>query len=46
MKKGTAMGACFAPNYSNLFMGAWDETFVYSNLKFYLGKNHMVGTKH
>ncbi len=36
--KGTAMGACFAPNYSNLFMGAWEETFVYSDLNIFLDK--------
>lgn len=32
------MIACFAPNYSNLFMGAWEETFVYSDLNIYLDK--------
>lgn len=37
-RKGTAMGACFAPNYSNLFMGVWEETFVYSDLNVFLDK--------
>lgn len=32
------MGACFALNYSNLFMGAWEETFVYCNLNIFLDK--------
>ncbi len=32
------MGACFAPNHSNLFMGLWEETFVYSNLNVYVEK--------
>ena len=30
------MGARFAPNYSNVFMGAWEGTFVYSDLNIYL----------
>lgn len=29
-RKGTAMGACFAPNYANLFLGYWEDTFVYN----------------
>ncbi len=28
--KGTAMGACFAPNYANLFLGLWEEEFVFN----------------
>lgn len=32
------MGACFAPNYSNLFMGLWEETFVYSSLNQFVNK--------
>ncbi len=39
-KKGSAMGACFAPNYSNLFMGAWEETFVYSDLNIFWTKSY------
>lgn len=27
--KGTAMGACFAPNYANLFLGLWTERYIY-----------------
>lgn len=41
--KGTAMGACFAPNYSNLFMGLWEETFVYSNLNTFAEKIKYYG---
>lgn len=37
------MDACFAPNYSNLFMGLWEETFVYSNKNLYLDKMTWVG---
>ena len=29
--KGTAMGACYAPSLANLFMGLWEEHFVYSH---------------
>lgn len=32
------MGACFAPNYKNLLMGAWEETFLYSDLNIFLDK--------
>lgn len=28
--KGTAMGACFAPNYANLFLGYWEEQYIYN----------------
>lgn len=42
--KGTAMGACFAPNYSNQFMGLWEERFVYSSLNAYLDKIVWWGT--
>lgn len=28
--KGTAMGACFAPNYANLFLGHWEEQYIYN----------------
>lgn len=45
-KKGTVMGLYFAPNYSNLFMGFWEETFVYSSLNIYLEKDYMVGEVH
>ena len=45
-KKGTAMGACFAPNYANLFMGFGEEKFVYSSLNVYRDKNHLVGQIH
>lgn len=31
-EKGTAMGACFAPNYANLFLGLWEELYIYSDL--------------
>lgn len=30
-EKGTAMGACFAPNYANLFLGLWEEQHIFSN---------------
>lgn len=29
--RGTAMGASFAPNYANLFLGLWIKKFVYSD---------------
>ncbi len=29
--QSTAMGACFAPNYANLFLGLWEKNFVYCN---------------
>lgn len=29
---GTAMGACFAPNYANLFLGLWEKECVYNNV--------------
>lgn len=29
--RGTAMGACFAPNYANLFLGLWESEYVYNN---------------
>ena len=29
--RGTAMGACFAPNYANLFLGLWEKDCVYSS---------------
>ncbi|KAL2095452.1 hypothetical protein ACEWY4_010171 [Coilia grayii] len=32
--KGTAMGSPFAPNYANLFMGKFEEDFVYNNNEF------------
>ncbi|KAJ0060014.1 hypothetical protein NL108_018667 [Boleophthalmus pectinirostris] len=31
-QKGTAMGACFAPNYANLYLSFWEENYVFSNL--------------
>lgn len=31
--KGTAMGACFAPNYANLFLGFWEEQYIYNQSK-------------
>ena len=37
-QKGTAMGACFAPNYANLFLGYWEEKYVYSNSNIFLDK--------
>lgn len=37
-KKGTAMGACFSPNYSNLFMGYWEKKFLVSSQNVYLDK--------
>ena len=27
-QKGTAMGACFAPNYANLTLGLWEELYI------------------
>lgn len=32
--KGTAMGSPFAPNYANLFMGKFEEDFVYNDNEF------------
>ena len=37
-EKGTAMGACFAPNYANLFLGLWEEQYIFSNLNPYKDK--------
>ena len=41
-QKGTAIGACFAPNYANLFLGLWEEKFIlcsanpfYEKIKWY-----------
>lgn len=34
--KGTAMGSPFAPNYANLFMGKFEEDFVYSSKNSFL----------
>ncbi|XP_026098621.1 uncharacterized protein LOC113069710 [Carassius auratus] len=31
-EKGTAMGACFAPNYANLFLGLWEERYIFSHV--------------
>lgn len=42
--KGPVMGECFAPNYSNLFMGFGEETFVYSMLNVYLDEILWRGT--
>ncbi|OCT87659.1 hypothetical protein XELAEV_18021356mg [Xenopus laevis] len=28
-RRGTAMGACFAPTYANLYMGWWEENHVF-----------------
>ena len=28
--KGCAMGACFSPSYAGLFMGKWEEDFVFN----------------
>lgn len=30
--KGTAMGAAYAPNYAELYLGMWEEKFIYSNI--------------
>lgn len=30
-KRGVAMGAKFAPGFANLFMGLWEEHFIYSD---------------
>lgn len=32
--KGTAMGARFAPSYANIFMGFWEEHFIWKNNPF------------
>lgn len=32
------MGACFAANYLNMFMGLWEETFVYTSLNQFVSK--------
>lgn len=31
-EKGTAMAACFAPNYANLFLGWWEECYIFSQV--------------
>ena len=32
------MGACFAPNYANLYMGFWEDKFVFSDLNVFRDK--------
>ncbi len=34
--RGTAMGAHFAPSYANLFLGHWENRFVFSDSNPYL----------
>ncbi|XP_063064237.1 uncharacterized protein LOC134456700 [Engraulis encrasicolus] len=29
--KGTAMGAAYAPNYAGLYLGLWEERYIYSH---------------
>lgn len=36
--QGTAMGAAFAPNYANLFMGHWEEKYIYNPSNPFLSK--------
>lgn len=32
--RGTAMGAKFAPSYANLFMGLWEDRYIWVNNPF------------
>ncbi len=41
--KGTAMGACFSPNYANLFLGLWEERYIYSTHNSFLDNIVMWG---
>ncbi len=37
------MGACFAPNYANLFLGLWEERYIYSTHNSFLDNIVMWG---
>lgn len=36
--KGCAMGACFSPSYAGLFMGKWEEDFVFNETNVFRDK--------
>lgn len=29
--QGTSMGSPFAPNYANVFMGLWEDRYIFNN---------------